>query len=69
MNIYIRKIGESRLPSSPSFSKTKMVVEDNIGESIHVHVRNFRIELSIDDYLKFAKCIEESEMRLKDGNN
>jgi hypothetical protein len=38
----------------------RFVVEDNIGESIHLHVDNLRIDFSVDQFLSFARIIEES---------
>jgi hypothetical protein len=64
MNIFVRRIGHGDLPSRPSFSARKLCVEDNIGESIHIHVRNARLELTIDDFLKFSDCIESSLVAL-----
>lgn len=67
MNIFIRKIGQAKLPPSPSFSARKLCVEDNIGESIHVHVRNVRLELTIEDFLKFSDTVEFSLKTLRDN--
>lgn len=35
-------------------------IEDNLGESIHLHYGNFRISLSIEEFIKFADAVEES---------
>lgn len=68
MNVYVRTIGEETLSPEPDLSSQKLVVEDNIGESIHVHLRNVRIEMSIESYLEFADCIQQSRQRLENGN-
>ena len=40
------------------FKKTGIInrfqVEDNIGESIHIHINNFRIDLTIDEFYKLV---------------
>ena len=35
-------------------------VEDNIGESIHLHIDNMRIDFTINEFLDFSKLIKES---------
>ena len=35
-------------------------IEDNIGEAIHIHLNNIRIDLSIRDFLQVAENVEES---------
>lgn len=35
-------------------------IEDNIGESIHIHFRNMRFDLTIKDYLALADGVEDS---------
>jgi hypothetical protein len=67
MNVFIRKIGQGKLPPSPSFSARKLCVEDNIGESIHIHVRNVRLELTIEDFIDFSNTVETCLMELRDN--
>lgn len=69
MNIFVREIGVGNLKSTPDHSQSKLVVEDNIGESIHIHVRNTRLEFSIHDYLMFAECVEDATQKLNNGDN
>lgn len=38
----------------------RFVVEDNIGESIHLHIDNLRVDFSVDEFLDFAKTIKAS---------
>jgi len=35
-------------------------IEDNIGESIHIHYNNFRLDLSVKEFLKLSKNMVES---------
>jgi hypothetical protein len=46
---------EKRLSDGTGFR-----VEDNLGESIHLHYSRFRVDLSIKQFLYLAKTIEES---------
>lgn len=38
----------------------RFVIEDNIGESIHLHVDNIRLDFSIRSFLSFSQTIRES---------
>ena len=38
----------------------RFVVEDNIGESIHLHIDSMRIDFSIPEFLEFSKMIRKS---------
>jgi hypothetical protein len=38
----------------------RFVVEDNIGESIHLHIDNFRIDFTIQEFLLFATMVRKS---------
>ena len=46
------------------FKKTGIInrfqVEDNIGESIHIHINNFRIDLTIDEFYKLVNSLKAS---------
>ncbi len=35
-------------------------IEDNIGECVHIHVNNFRFDLTIKEFLEFSKTIKHS---------
>ena len=68
MNILLYKLAEGNLPPKP-LSETKLVVEDNIGESIHIHIRNVRFEMDIEDFMKFSEEIENAAEEIQDGNS
>lgn len=38
----------------------RFVVEDNIGESMHLHIDNMRVDFTIDEFLEFSQMIKES---------
>ena len=69
MNIFVRLIGAGELSPKPAFSSKKMVVEDNIGESIHIHIRNLRLDFSVRDFIKFANSVEKADKRLNNGDH
>lgn len=66
MNIFVQILATDRLPSAPDLSPGKLVVEDNVGESIHVHVRNVRLEMSVDDFETFADHVVAARAALHD---
>jgi hypothetical protein len=38
----------------------RFVIEDNIGESIHLHIDNMRVDFTIKEFLEFSEMIKES---------
>ena len=42
----------------------RLDIEDNIGEGIHIHYKNFRMDFTIKDFIKFAQACEESLTKL-----
>lgn len=49
----------------------RFVIEDNIGESIHIHIDNMRLDFTIEEFLSFSKVIRNSikEMDILKGFN
>jgi hypothetical protein len=42
----------------------RLDIEDNIGESMHVHYKNVRMDLSVVDFLNFAKACSDALQEL-----
>lgn len=57
------------LINTPTKSGGRFKVEDNIGESMHIHYDNFRIDFTIDEFLSFTEMIEESLISLIDNDS
>ncbi len=68
MNVFIQMLASDSVDPAPDVVPTKFVVEDNIGEGIHVHLRNTRIEMSIEDFETFAENVTAANERLNHGN-
>ena len=68
MNIFIRELASENVEDTPDIASSKLIVEDNIGESVHVHWRNVRFEMSVEDYCTFAEKISNAKKNLEDGN-
>ena len=43
----------------------RIVIEDNIGESIHIHIDNLRIDMRIDEFMIFSDTIRRAIDELK----
>lgn len=52
------------LISTPTKSGGRFKIEDNIGEAMHIHYDNFRIDLTRKEFLNFTEVIEESLVKL-----
>ena len=59
MNIFVRLLSEKKI-SPPK--RNKVVIEDNVGESIHIHISDVRLEMSVNEFLEFSnKLLNEVE--------
>lgn len=67
MNIFIEELARGDIGRLESDAE-RLVVEDNVGESIHIHLRNTRLEMSIDEFVEFAEQMETALEALNDGN-
>ena len=38
----------------------RLDIEDNIGEGIHIHYKNLRLDFTIEDYIELAKAFDTS---------
>lgn len=38
----------------------RFVIEDNIGESMHLHIDNMRVDFTIDEFLEFSRMVRQS---------
>lgn len=66
-NPFVKILSKSKLlPSIADTTPNKLQIEDNIGESIHIHYRQFRFEMSYEDFKYLSKKVEESLRRLNE---
>ncbi len=49
-----------RVLKSTRIANSYLAIEDNIGESIHLHYGDFRLDLSIDEFCDMVDSLEES---------
>lgn len=60
MNVFTYVLSEGNIEEKPELDADKFVVDDNIGEAVHIHYRNTRVEYSIEDFIRFAEECEEA---------
>jgi len=67
MNIFVEKLSDGAL-NDLDHHEHKLVIEDNIGEGIHIHIRNVRLEMTIDDFMKFSEETNSAVEEFDNGN-
>jgi len=60
MNPFVVELDKDELSPKPDLYSQKFVIEDNIGEGIHIHYRNMRFEMSISEFKEFSKGIKNA---------
>lgn len=71
MNVFIDELETSAVSPRPAVAPRKFVVEDNVGEAIHIHLRNLRFDMTVREFLTFATHVETARDTLeveRDGN-
>lgn len=68
MNVFAYPLAEGEVAPAPATSPTKFVVDDNIGEAVHIHYRNLRMELSVADFRTVAENMARARGALDDGH-
>lgn len=68
MNVFVYELAGSGVDPAPDVSPRKFVVEDNVGESVHVHLRNLRLEFSVAEFDAFADHLGAAREQLDDGH-
>lgn len=68
MNIMVFELSRDLVNPIPDRCSTKLCVEDNIGEGIHIHWRNLTLGFTIKDFETFTNNLEQAEKGLPDGN-
>ena len=47
-------LSTAKIPNNPKLCAGRLQIEDNIGEGIHIHYRNFRLDFTIRDFHRVA---------------
>ena len=59
-NVNIGMVLLSSKQLSAPIMNTRLDIEDNIGESIHIHYKNFRFDFTVKDFIELAKSMDQS---------
>ena len=65
MNVNVHLLDNKQIKSEPDIASRKFAIEDNIGESIHIHYRNMRYEFTVNEFQKFGELIESASKELE----
>jgi hypothetical protein len=47
----------------------RLDIEDNIGEGIHIHYKNFRLDYTIKDMISIAEACEKALLVIKESDS
>jgi len=50
-------------------NNTRLQIEENVGEDIHVHFRNLRFEFTKDEFKEFASAVTEAQTRVETNDH
>lgn len=65
MNVFVLELAQKDLSNPMDNHSANIKIEDNIGESIHLHYINTRQEFTVADFKKFVDGVE---IALEAGN-
>lgn len=69
MNVFVELLSEEDGARTPRLSRKTIDIEDNVGEAIHVHLWNLRLEFTVRDFIHWATELERAGERLRDGDS
>ena len=57
-------LGQRELAPKCERYSTRLQIEENVGEDVHIHYRNMRLEFAKGEFMEFALVVEEALQRL-----
>ena len=60
LNIGVTALSKKTIAASPRFCATRLQIEDNIGEAIHIHWRDLRIDYTVEEFLNLDRAARRS---------
>ena len=64
MNIGVITLCHKKILPYPLLYGSRLQIEDNIGEAVHIHYRNFRLDFTIKDFLKLEHTLYLSLLKV-----
>jgi len=62
-------LAQRQIEAAPGLYNTRLQIEENVGEDIHIHFRDLRLELTKDEFKVFASAVIEAYNRMMEGKN
>ena len=59
-NIAVIVLNTKEIDAQPKLCARRLQIEDNIGEAIHIHWRNLRLDFSVRDFIAMADVCEQA---------
>ena len=63
------KLGKCQRWHTKNENNTRLQIEENVGEDIHIHFRNLRFEFTKDEFKEFASAVTEAQTRIEENAN
>ncbi len=57
-------LGQKTIKPAPALQNTRLQIEENVGEAIHIHYRDLRFEFTKEEFKIFASTIDEAHKRM-----
>ena len=64
-NIAVIVLNKKEIDAQPRLCSRRLQIEDNIGEAIHIHWRNLRLDFSVRDFIAMAGVCEQAKKSLE----
>jgi len=61
-------LAQRQLKPQNDLYNTRLQIEENVGEDIHIHFRGLRFEFTKDEFKEFGSAIKEAYERLEEND-
>ena len=61
-------LAQRHVDSAPSLYNTRLQIEENVGEDIHIHFRNLRLEFTKEEFRDFGSAVKEAYDRMEEND-
>ena len=69
MNVFVEELAKAQIKRGNGGSGYTVVIEDNVGECIHIHIWQLRIDLTVRDFQTFAENVIQAKELLSHGHH
>ena len=69
MNVFVEELAKAWIKRGDDRLGYNVVIEDNVGECIHIHIWQLRIDLTVRDFQTFAGNIIQAKELLSHGHH